>query len=195
MLLPLLDDLSSYVQERYLVWACGAIPHRIPMFKRHAALPHSASNDARFNLLLLASQLGEFRRRPAGFVILNLSWHPIIRRNDRPTTLFQLDPLFRVTKMPTGEQYQPWLTFEMANVLDRLIGRYILFLNALTGICETLSRFQVGELGCSYSILGQGRSKEVTEVITTKGRSLLAATDLGGRWKFAALPVYRTSFP
>jgi DNA adenine methylase len=55
----------------------------------------------------------------------------------------------------------------MADVPDQPGGRFILSLNAVEGVFKTFSRFQIEEVDCSYSVQGQGRSKDVKEVIIT----------------------------
>jgi DNA adenine methylase len=56
---------------------------------------------------------------------------------------------------------------EMAEVLGGIKGRFILSLNAVQGVFETFSKFRIEEVDCSYSVQGQGRSKDVREVIIT----------------------------
>lgn len=53
----------------------------------------------------------------------------------------------------------------MAGVLGRLQGRFILSLNAVREVFKTFSKFQIEEVGCTYSIQGKGKSKAVREVL------------------------------
>jgi DNA adenine methylase len=53
----------------------------------------------------------------------------------------------------------------MAEVLGVIRGRFILSLNAVRGVFETFSKFQIEEVDCVYSVGGNGHSKSVKEVI------------------------------
>ncbi|MDQ0136129.1 site-specific DNA-adenine methylase [Neorhizobium galegae] len=120
----------------------------------------------RFNLMKLAPQLEEIHERMAGVVIENLPWQKMIERYDRPSTLFYLDPPYWGSEDDYGKAVFSREDFgEMANVLGRLKGRFILSLNAAPGVFETFSKFQIEEVDCTYSVGGPGHSKAVKEVI------------------------------
>jgi len=53
----------------------------------------------------------------------------------------------------------------MAEVLGSIRGRFILSLNAVLGVFETFSKFQIEEVDCVYSVGGNGHSKPVREVL------------------------------
>ncbi|MGE6741710.1 DNA adenine methylase [Allorhizobium pseudoryzae] len=120
----------------------------------------------RFNLMKLAPQLEEIHERMAGVVIENLGWRAFIERYDRPSTLFYLDPPYWGCEDDYGKAVFSRDDFaKMAEVLARIRGRFILSLNAVREVFETFSKFSIEEVDCSYSIQGQGRSKEVKEVV------------------------------
>ncbi|AHG46211.1 hypothetical protein RLEG12_24475 [Rhizobium leguminosarum bv. trifolii CB782] len=54
---------------------------------------------------------------------------------------------------------------ELADVLGRIRGRFILSLNAVREVFETFSKFNIEEVDCTYSVAGGGHSKKVMEVI------------------------------
>lgn len=121
---------------------------------------------ARFNLLKLAPQLEDIHERMAGVVIENVTWQKVIERYDRPTTLFYLDPPYWGNEDDYGRAVFSREDFaDMAAVLDRIKGRFILSLNAVPGVFETFSKFKIDEVDCTYSISGQGNNKAVKEVI------------------------------
>jgi DNA adenine methylase len=125
----------------------------------------------RFNLTKLAVQLEEIHERMAGVVIENLGWRTFIERYDRPTTLFYLDPPYWGREDDYGKAIFSREAFaEMAGVLGRIRGRFILSLNAVPDVFETFSNFAVEEVYCTYSIQGRGRAKDVKEVIITGPR-------------------------
>ena len=120
----------------------------------------------RFNLLKLGPQLEEIHERMAGVTIENLTWQKLIERYDRPGTLFYLDPPYWGNEDDYGEAVFGREQFEeMAEVLGRLRGRFILSLNAVQGVFETFSKFQIEEVDCVYSVGGNGHSKPVKEVL------------------------------
>lgn len=120
----------------------------------------------RFNLMKLAPQLEEIHERMAGVVIENLPWRRFVERYDRPTTLFYLDPPYWGSEDDYGKAVFTRDDFaEMAAVLGNIRGRFVLSLNAVQGVFETFSKFQIEEVKCSYSVGGGGHSKKVSEVI------------------------------
>ncbi|MCB5203948.1 DNA adenine methylase [Neorhizobium sp. T786] len=123
---------------------------------------------ARFNLLKLAPQLEDIHERMAGVVIENLPWQKLIERYDRPDALFYLDPPYWGNEEDYGKQVFGRENFiEMAAILGKLKGRFILSLNAVPGVFETFSEFKIDEVDCTYSIGGGSKGKAVKEVIVT----------------------------
>jgi DNA adenine methylase len=128
------------------------------------------SNGGRFNLLKLAPQLEEIHERMAGVVIEQLPWRSFIERYDRQGMLFYLDPPYWGNEDDYGKNVFGREEFaEMADVLSRLKGRFIVSLNAVQGVFETFSKFQIEEVACTYTV-GSGNAKAVKEVIITGGR-------------------------
>ncbi|NKM17751.1 DNA adenine methylase [Rhizobium laguerreae] len=124
------------------------------------------SRGGRFNLLKLGPQLEEIHERMAGVVIENLPWRRFVERYDRSATLFYLDPPYWGNEDDYGRAVFSRDDFaELADVLGGIKGRFILSLNAVQGVYETFSKFQIEEVDCTYSIAGGGHSKGVREVI------------------------------
>jgi DNA adenine methylase len=125
-----------------------------------------STEGARFNLLKLAPQLEEIHERMAGVVIENLPWRPFIERYDRPHMLFYLDPPYWGSEADYGKAVFDRTEFEeMANVLARLKGRFILSLNAVPEIRATFAKFAIEEVDCTYSLPGNDNAKPVKELI------------------------------
>ncbi|WP_320202479.1 DNA adenine methylase [Agrobacterium rosae] len=121
---------------------------------------------ARFNLMKIGPQLEAIHERMAGVVIEQLQWRKFIERYDRPGMLFYLDPPYWGNERDYGDGVFGRADFaEMAEVLSGLKGRFILSLNAVQGVFETFSAFQIEEVDCTYSIAGGNNSKAVQEVI------------------------------
>lgn len=124
---------------------------------------------ARFNLTRLAPLLEDVHERLAGVVIENLDWLDFIDRYDRPGVLFYLDPPYWGNEDDYGAGMFGRDQFErMAERLAVLKGRFILSLNAVSGVFETFSRFRIDEVPCTYTIAG-GKGKAVAEVIIQGG--------------------------
>jgi DNA adenine methylase len=124
---------------------------------------------SRFNLLKLAPQLEEIHERMAGVVIENLPWRKFIERYDRPGMLFYLDPPYWGNEDDYGKEVFSREQFEeMADVLAGLQGGFILSLNAVEGVLQTFSKFQIEEVDSTYSVAGGGHGKAVKEVIISE---------------------------
>lgn len=120
---------------------------------------------SRFNLLKLAPQLEEIHERMAGVVIENLPWQAFISRYDRHETLFYLDPPYWGSEDYYGKELFGRADFTaMADLLSSIKGRFILSLNAVKGVFETFSAFNIEEVDCTYSI-ASANPKSVREVI------------------------------
>lgn len=120
---------------------------------------------ARFNLLKLAPLLEDIHERLAGVIIEQLGWRSFIERYDRPGMLFYLDPPYWGGEDDYGKNIFSREDYaEMAEVLTSIKGRFILSLNAVQGVFETFSTFQIEEVNCTYSVAA-GVSKAVKEVI------------------------------
>lgn len=123
---------------------------------------------ARFNLLKLAPQLEAIHERMAGVVIEQLPWRRFIERYDRPGMLFYLDPPYYGNETDYGSGVFAREEFaEMADVLGRIKGHFILSLNAVPEVYEIFRTFKIREIDCTYSLHGQGQAKAVREVIIT----------------------------
>lgn len=114
----------------------------------------------------LAPQLEDIHERMSGVVIENLSWRKFIERYDRPSMLFYLDPPYWGNEDDYGKEvFGREDSAELAYVLSRVKGHFILSLNAVQGVFETFSKFNFEEVVCTYSVCGNGSSKRVKEVI------------------------------
>ncbi|MDH0908799.1 DNA adenine methylase [Rhizobium pusense] len=123
------------------------------------------TSGARFNLLKIAPQLEAIHERMAGVVIEQLPWRQFIERYDRAGMLFYLDPPYWGNEGDYGAGVFSRSDFaEMADVLSRIQGRFILSLNATQDVLETFAAFKIEEVDCSYSI-ASGKPKDVREVL------------------------------
>jgi DNA adenine methylase len=121
----------------------------------------------RFNIIQLAPALEDVHERMAGVIIECLDWRDFIARYDRRGMLFYLDPPYFGNEGDYGAGLFKRSDFEeMAAMLARMQGRFILSLNDRPEMRKTFERFTIETVDCHYSIAG-GRGKKVRELIIT----------------------------
>ncbi|ENN94671.1 phage-related modification methylase [Bartonella vinsonii subsp. berkhoffii str. Tweed] len=107
---------------------------------------------ARFNSFKLEGFLKLIYRRLSNVTIEHLDWFDFIRRYDRSTTLFYLDPPYFGVENCYGkdlfkrEDYQ-----KMSTLLAQLKGKFVLSLNDVPEIRKTFSQFKLKEVNTSYT--------------------------------------------
>ncbi|WP_439596445.1 DNA adenine methylase [Falsiroseomonas sp.] len=130
----------------------------------------SPSAPGRFDVTKLAGILEAVHERLAGVVIECLGWEELLRRYDRPATLFYLDPPYWGNEGDYGPGVFDRGDFErLAEALARLQGRFLMSLNDTPGVRKTFAHFAIQRVEVSYSIAGaagSGRGK-VGEVLIT----------------------------
>jgi DNA adenine methylase len=124
-----------------------------------AAIDHSP----RINLIRMEEELSAVHMRLASVVIENMHWLDFVRKYDRATTFFYLDPPYY--KLPfynfnliTLDEYR-----EMAAILKNVFGKFILSINDVPEMRETFKNFRISKYAVPYS----------TGTHRTKGRELL----------------------
>jgi DNA adenine methylase len=121
---------------------------------------------ARFNVTKLGPMLDELHERLAGVTIECLPWQQFIGRYDKPRTLFFLDPPYWGSEGDYGaglfarEEYE-----ELASVLGRLKGRFIMTLNDVAAVRRTFAAFKLQPVTLSYSLPGNDKAKRARELI------------------------------
>jgi DNA adenine methylase len=122
-----------------------------------------------FNVLRLASYLEAVHERLAGVVIESLPYAEFIARYDRPETLFYLDPPYCGSEHYYGRGMFSREEFEqMAALLAKLKGNFILSLNDVEDVRRVFSDFGVERVETVYSVHDKKPGKKAGEVIITR---------------------------
>jgi DNA adenine methylase len=113
----------------------------------------------------VASAIDAAHRRLLNAQIESLPYEDILKKYDRPATLFYLDPPYWGPKLYrfnfAEEDFQ-----HMANRLERLKGKFILSLNDRSEVRKTFSRFRIKATDLSYSAQ-PGIGKRYAELLIT----------------------------
>ena len=118
-----------------------------------------------FDISRLAPMLEDLHERLSGVVIECLPYADLIRRYDRPSTLFYLDPPYWGSENDYGKNLFNRSDFAtLADTLNHISGRFLMSLNDRPEVRETFQRFDIEPVKTTYSI-GQKGSKKVGEVI------------------------------
>lgn len=126
----------------------------------------SVGRPASFDVTKIVPMIEDVHERLCGVVIERLDWADFIRRYDRPTTLFYLDPPYYGNEGDYGRGLFSREQFEaMALQLARIKGRFILSLNDRPEVRGIFEGFNFEEVRLHYTIGGGGSSKEVGEII------------------------------
>ncbi|MGJ5203592.1 DNA adenine methylase [Bradyrhizobium sp. HKCCYLR20261] len=121
---------------------------------------------ARFNVAKLAPALDELHERLAGVTIECLPWAEFIARYDRPGTLFYLDPPYFGSETDYGAELFSRAEYaQMADVLGRLKGRFILSLNDVPEVRRIFGAFAARPVRLSYSVARKASAQKARELI------------------------------
>lgn len=126
---------------------------------------------ARFDVTRLGAILEDVHARLAGVVIECLPYAELLRRYDRPGTLFYLDPPYWGSEGDYGAGMFGREDFErLAEQLRGLQGRFLLSLNDRPEVRRLFAWAEIEAVQTTYSIAGGGRSEgKVGEVLISGG--------------------------
>jgi DNA adenine methylase len=113
------------------------------------------SSGARFNLTKLVPMLEDAHERLAGVIIERLPYAEMIRRYDRPGTLFFIDPPY----WGTEDYYGPGLFSEadyelLRGLLAALKGRFIMTINDRPETRRMFAEFEIEPVALNYGVGG-----------------------------------------
>lgn len=114
----------------------------------------------------LAPQLEELHIRLAGVVIENLAYDDFIRRYDRVSTLFYLDPPYYGSEADYGRGLFGRDDFErLAATLKGVQGRFILSINDRKEVRKIFAGFRLERVATSYTIGGSDSPRPAQELL------------------------------
>lgn len=130
------------------------------------------TQSARFDVTKLGPILEAIHERLTGVIIERLPWQIFLERYDRTTTLFYLDPPYYGSEDDYGKELFDRSQFaEMAEVLARLKGRFILSINDHPDVRRIFAAFDFQEVETTYSVSLKGNGSKAGELIITGGGS------------------------
>lgn len=127
--------------------------------------PRSAS---RFNVTRLEPLLSDIHTRLAGVIIECLPYAEVLRRYDRPETLFYLDPPYWASEDDYGAGvFGPEDFARLAEQLARIKGRFILSINDVPQIREAFAGLHLLPVATKYAIStkNHGGAMEAAELL------------------------------
>ncbi|KTF69770.1 DNA adenine methylase [Sphingomonas sp. HT-1] len=125
----------------------------------------SRSTAAGFDVNKLEPALAEIHDRLSCVTIERLPYANVIRRYDSPETLFYLDPPYWGCERDYGDGVFSRADFEqLAEQLAGIAGGFVLSINATPGAREVFGRFDVEDVGTTWTIGAKAPAK-VTELI------------------------------
>lgn len=121
---------------------------------------------ARFDLTKLASMLDDVHSRLSSVVIENLSYQECIKRYDRASTLFYLDPPYWNCEDYYGADLFSRDDFnQLRDTLKRIDGIFIMSLNDLPAVRDQFVDFHINTVNTVYSASTTDENKNVSEVL------------------------------
>ncbi len=123
---------------------------------------------ARFNLNTLGSRLEDLHERLAGVVIECLDFEEFLRRYDKPSTLFYLDPPYHGTEGYYGKGMFSREDFtRLAKALAGLKGQFLLSINDCPETRQVFAGFTLEQVETTYTVRGQGAASAAKELLVS----------------------------
>lgn len=126
----------------------------------------SATESAAFDITRIVPELEAYHLRLAGVVIERLPYAELIRRYDKPGTLFFLDPPYMGSEHYYGRglfQRQDYET--LSELLKGLKGRFVMTINDRPETRRKFAHFRIQTRGLHYGVGGGKHTKRVQELI------------------------------
>lgn len=113
----------------------------------------AATAPPRINLLRIEEDLSEAHLRLARVFIENKPYAEVVKRFDKPGTLFYIDPPYWGSERDYGDGLFAREDFRrLADQLDGVKGKFLLSLNDVQGVRDTFANFRIEAVKTRYSI-------------------------------------------
>jgi len=139
-----LTDIQRAARYFYLLKNSFAALVRDPHYHYNVAQPPS------FNITTIPKLIEAAHNRLARVQIESLPYQEILRRYDRPTTLFYLDPPYYGRKLYRFN-FSDGDFKELAERLQKLHGKFVLSLNDLPEVRKLFSKFRFQQIALHYT--------------------------------------------
>ena len=142
-----LTDIQRAARFYYLQQSCFG-----GRMDDNPAFGYAAVRGPKLNLLRIEERLSAAHLRLARVYLECLPYHEVIRRYDKPTTLFYIDPPYYDCERYYGKGVFCKEDFgRLAELLGSIQGKFILSLNDKPEVREIFSAFAVEEVSVSYT--------------------------------------------
>lgn len=131
----------------------------------------SPTTAPRINLVRLEEDLSMAHLRLSRVTIENLPWQEVIRRYDKPETLFFLDPPYWET-MGYGNEFGLEEHQQLAQAMTTMEGKALLTINDHPEMRRVYGAMQATPMRTSYTVGGTHKAKEARELLYQSWRDL-----------------------
>ena len=158
-----MTDIQRATRFLYLQKTCfGALSHR-----NNPSFGTSTTSRARFNIFNFEQVLSDAHLRLSHVTIENMGWQEIIKRYDRPHTLFYCDPPYwEVTGYASAFTWDEYV--EINEMMENIQGSMILSINDHTDIRQLFKHEPIQTVKHTYTTSGVQKCKRATELIYGK---------------------------
>jgi len=160
-----LTDVQRAARYLYLLRNCFASLVRNPVYHRNVVQPPS------FNLENLPKLIDNAHKRLSRVQLENTSYDEVIRRFDRPTTLFYLDPPYWGRNLYRHNLSEADFAM-LAGQLEQVRGKFVLSLNDVPEVRKLFGGFYIRGVELHYTSQ-KVAGRRYKEVIITNFRSKL----------------------
>lgn len=122
---------------------------------------------ARFDIHALTETLQDVHNRLSRVTIECLPFTDVLKRYDRPDTLFYLDPPYWGSEADYSAAFRHEDFHMLLGALERLEGRFILSINDRPEVRELFGQFKIEAVSVPYTVGGGGRQRQFGELIIT----------------------------
>ncbi|OUI98339.1 DNA adenine methylase [Acetobacter cibinongensis] len=126
-----------------------------------------AMRSARFDIHALTETLQDVHRRLSRVTIECLPFSDVLKRYDRPDTLFYLDPPYWGSEGEYGAPFSREDFHVLLAALERLQGRFVLSINDRPQVREIFGGFNLEEVSVPYTVGGGQKNRRFGELIIT----------------------------